>query len=307
MNSQGSALTALRAVQGILRWRRRGSLKCYFERKLLNYVWQKAWGRVSSRHAASSDPRVRDVGGPIRRSALTHDPDLLAAAVFPQNHNAHHHRAGQHNHPHIDRGRDARVDWTEMGINLGLDIGAISLKLAALGKPGIALSSRPLREPPAVPPHRLGGRPAGAFRLPPHRRQPHPVHLRSLREFYETVPSIALKAFASPDRAAAPSPRCWACSSKTSSAPSPHDRVGLPAGAHGIRDRRRELQIYSPGWRQHRGLRPLGRMRRRHGFVPRSAGAAHAVLGGRGGVRGLRAPVARRGSPDAARFSPRAT
>ncbi len=34
MNSQGSALTALRAVQGILRWRRRGRLKCYFERKL---------------------------------------------------------------------------------------------------------------------------------------------------------------------------------------------------------------------------------------------------------------------------------
>src|SRR5580658_8187969 len=31
MNSLRSALTALRAVRGVLRWRRRGSLKCYFE------------------------------------------------------------------------------------------------------------------------------------------------------------------------------------------------------------------------------------------------------------------------------------
>ena len=65
-----------------------------------------------------------------------------------------------------------------MGINIGLDIGAISLKLAALGRPAdrailetLCAGARPFRMAGT-------GAAAGAFRLPPHRRQPHPVHLR---------------------------------------------------------------------------------------------------------------------------------
>ena len=57
----------------------------------------------------------------------------------------------------------------------------------------------------------------------------------------------------------------------------------------------------------HRGLRPLGRMRRGHRVVSRSAGAAHAVFGGGSGRGGVQAACARRASPAAARYSPRAT
>ena len=70
-------------------------------------------------------------------------------------------------------------NWTEMGINIGLDIGAISLKLAALGKP----ADRPTLEAlcaahPGVPPDRARRPAAGALRLPAHRGQPDPIHLR---------------------------------------------------------------------------------------------------------------------------------
>jgi hypothetical protein len=109
-----------------------------------------------------------------------------------------------------------------LGINLGLDIGAISLKLAALGKTGGPRDpGTPLRGPVPVPPDGAPGDAAGAVGLPPHRRQPHSIHLRPAAEFYERCPKRAWKASASPAPAAAPSPRCWGCSSKTNSRPSP--------------------------------------------------------------------------------------
>ena len=58
---------------------------------------------------------------------------------------------------------------------------------------------------------------------------------------------------------------------------------------------------------RHRRLRPLGRVRGGHRLVPRSAGAAHEVLGGGSRRRWCARPVARRASPGAARCSPRAT
>ena len=173
-----------------------------------------------------------------------------------------------------------------MGINIGLDIGAISLKLAALGKSrGPAHPRVPLLRPSRVP-HACPGR-SGRWFSPITGASP-----------------------------AAPSnPPTTCCASSTT--PSRSDRVEgmrvtgsgsrtiakvlglffenefkaiarmigdvLSAGAHGFRDRRRKLQVHPPGGRQYRGLRPLRRMRRRHRLLSGPAGPAHAVLsGGRG-------------------------
>jgi predicted CoA-substrate-specific enzyme activase len=77
----------------------------------------------------------------------------------------------------------------EMGINIGLDIGAISLKLAALGKPGDRPVFESLRE--ARPDFRLATLGAQPLLLSEYRRiagSPIQATYDLLREFYDAVP-----------------------------------------------------------------------------------------------------------------------
>jgi len=86
-----------------------------------------------------------------------------------------------------------------MSINIGLDIGAISLKLAALGKPeDRAVLEALCGAKPAFRADGLGGAgraaaAAGAFGVPADRGQPDTEHLRLLQEFYEIVPEIRVE------------------------------------------------------------------------------------------------------------------
>ena len=196
-----------------------------------------------------------------------------------------------------------------MGINIGLDIGAISLKLAALGKP----QDRAVLEAlcAAQPEFRLTELDGAPLVLSDYRRiagSPIQSTYDLLQEFYETVPEDRVEGI----RVTGSGSRTIAkvlglfFENEFKAIARMHGRV-LPAGAHGVRNRRRKLEVHPPGGRQHRGLRPLGRMRGGHRVVPRPAGAAHAVFGGRSGRLVCRRPVARRGSPGAARCSPRAT
>ena len=110
-----------------------------------------------------------------------------------------------------------------MGINIGLDIGAISLKLAALGQPADRAILEPLcgRRPP-IPPERAGGRP---LVLSDYRRiagSPIQSTYDLLHEFYETVPEervegIRVTGSRQPHHRQDPG----AVSSKTNSRPSP--------------------------------------------------------------------------------------
>jgi len=67
-----------------------------------------------------------------------------------------------------------------MGINIGLDIGpsVSNWPLWASGRP--ADPRRPVCHPPAVPHDGTGSAAARPFRVPAHRWQPHSIHLRSV-------------------------------------------------------------------------------------------------------------------------------
>ena len=98
-----------------------------------------------------------------------------------------------------------------MGINIGLDIGAVSLKLAAIGAAGDheLLDRLTARNPDGFFPAEfpaataLAGRPLAALALPPHPGQPDAIHLRPAeRVLRARAGSRTSKAFASPARAA---------------------------------------------------------------------------------------------------------
>ena len=109
-----------------------------------------------------------------------------------------------------------------MGINIGLDIGAISLKLAALGKP----QDRPVLESlcAARPDFRLAELDGARWSSPTTAASPAAPSnppTTCCRNSTKPSPKTASRASASPVPAAAPSPRSWACFSRTSSKPSP--------------------------------------------------------------------------------------
>ena len=196
-----------------------------------------------------------------------------------------------------------------MGINIGLDIGAISLKLAALGKP----EDRPILEAlcAAHPEFRLialGERP---LVLSDYRRiagSPIQSTYDLLHEFYEIVPEDRVEGM----RVTGSGSRTIAkilglffenefkAIARMIGALYPEVRTVFEIGGESSK----YIRLENGG---HSGLRPLGRVRGGHGVVPRSAGAAHGVLGGRGRRPGVQRRVARRGSRGAARCSPRAT
>ena len=197
-----------------------------------------------------------------------------------------------------------------MGINIGLDIGAISLKLAALGKP----EDRAMLEAlcAAHPEFRLVGAAAAArWLLSDYRRisgSPIQSTYDLLREFYETVPEDRVEGM-----------RVTGSGSRTiakvlglffeNEFKAIARMIGavLSAGAHGLRDRRREFQVHPPGGRRHCGLRPLGRVRRRHRVVSSTSRRCACSTRWRRWATWCAAPGARRGSRAAARCSPRAT
>ena len=196
-----------------------------------------------------------------------------------------------------------------MGINIGLDIGAISLKLAALGKP----ADRPVLEAlcAAQPEFRLTELDGRPLVLSDYRRiagSPIQSTYDLLQEFYETVPEDRVEGI----RVTGSGSRTIAkvlglffenefkAIARMMAAFYPQVRTVFEIGGESSK----YIRLDAAGIV---GLRPLGRMRRGHRLVPRSAGAAHAVFGGGSGRRGAAAPVARRASPAAARCSPRAT
>ncbi len=207
-----------------------------------------------------------------------------------------------------------------MGINIGLDIGAISLKLAALGTP----EDRPLLETlcaakAVLPSPRLGrsGRAppaAGDLRVPAHRGQPHPVHFRPaagvLRDgLREADRRDTRNRLGQPDHRQDPGHLLR----ERIQGHRADDRRVLPAGAHGLRNRRRKLEVHPPGAAagqravRHRGLRPQRRVRRGHRLVPRPAGVPDELLDRGDRLDRLHGLAARRGSRDGARCSPSRT
>ena len=165
-----------------------------------------------------------------------------------------------------------------MGINIGLDIGAISLKLAALGT---ARRPSPARKPlcDERPSFRLLDWDApGGRRLPlvisDYRRiagSPIQSTFDLLQEFYETVPEKRIEGI-----------RVTGSGSRTiakilgiyfeNEFKAIARMIGAfyPAGADGLRNRRRELEVHPPGAAagqravRHRRLRPQRRVRGRH-------------------------------------------
>ena len=101
-------------------------------------------------------------------------------------------------------------NWTEMGINIGLDIGAISLKLAALGKP----ADRPILEAlcAAHPEFRLSALDGRPLVLSDYRR----ISGSPIQSTYDLLQRILRGRAGRPRRghprhrvaAAGPSPRC---------------------------------------------------------------------------------------------------
>jgi len=128
-----------------------------------------------------------------------------------------------------------------MGINIGLDIGAISLKLAALGQPeDRSLLVSFCKEKPCF---RLTEWDTPLV-LSDYRRiagSPIQSTFDLLQEFYEVIPKRRSTGYASRARAAGPSPRSWASTSRTSSSHRADDRELLSEGADGLRNRGREL------------------------------------------------------------------
>ena len=139
-------------------------------------------------------------------------------------------------------------------------------------------------------PDRVRRRSAGALRVPAHFRQPDPVHLRPVAGILQRGAGIGGGRHAG-HGLGQPHHRqgAGAVLRKRIQSHRHHDGRVLPAHPDAVRDWRRELQICPAGGLQYSGLRPVGRMRGGHRFVPRPAGAAHGVLGGgsgRGGVHG---------------------
>ena len=176
-----------------------------------------------------------------------------------------------------------------MGINIGLDIGAISLKLAALGKP----ADRPILEAlcAAHPEFRLIALDDRPLLLSDYRRisgSPIQSTYDLLREFYDVVPEDrveGMRVTGSGSRTIAKVLGLFFENEFKAIARMMGDL--LSRGADDLRNRRREFEVHPPGRRRHPGLRPLGRVRGRHGIFPRPAGAAHAVFGGRSGRPGV--------------------
>ena len=116
-------------------------------------------------------------------------------------------------------------DQTEMGIHIGLDIGAISLKLAALGNRKTVSCSGSLRGEAVVSADQWKrcGWQALPLLLSEYRRiagSPIQSTYDMLQEIYDSIPEEQIRASASPAPAAAPSPGFWASTSRTSSRPS---------------------------------------------------------------------------------------
>ena len=173
-----------------------------------------------------------------------------------------------------------------MGIQIGLDIGAISLKLAALGKP----EDRPLLHAltTANPNFRLIDWSGQPLVISDYRRiagSPIQSTFDLLQEFYDAVSEKRIEGI-----------RVTGSGSRTIAkilgiyfenefkAIARMMGAFYPRGAHGLRDRRGELEVHPPGTaagdgpRGDRRLRPQRRMRGRHGIVPGSAGPAHELL-----------------------------
>ena len=137
-----------------------------------------------------------------------------------------------------------------MGINIGLDIGAISLKLAASGKPGGPAdprnaSARPSREFRLAA---LGGRP---LVLSDYRR----IAGSPIQSTYDLLQRVLRRRprrprrrhprhrFGQPHHRQGPGPVLR----KRVQSHRPHDRRVLPARAHGVRNRRRKLEVHPAG------------------------------------------------------------
>ena len=135
-----------------------------------------------------------------------------------------------------------------MGINIGLDIGSISLKLAALGQP----ADRPILEPLSA-----AGRPfrqaAGALPLvlSEYRRiagSPIQSAYDLLHEFYDVVPEHRVEGIrVTGSRSRTIAKILGLYFRKRIQGHRPHDRRVLSARAYGLRDRRRKLQVHPPG------------------------------------------------------------
>ena len=174
----------------------------------------------------------------------------------------------------------------KMAINIGLDIGAISLKLAALGTAADrpALDS-PLRRQSRIPHER--GWVAGRWCFPHYRRiagSPIQSTYDLLHEFYASVPETRIEGI----RVTGSGSRTIAkvlglffenefkAIARMMGTFYPHVRTVFEIGGESSKYIRLEGG-------EHRRLRSVGRMRGRHRLVPRPAGAAHAVFGRRGG------------------------
>ena len=196
-----------------------------------------------------------------------------------------------------------------MGINIGLDIGAISLKLAALGNPGDKDALEALCQ--AQPQFCLAdfdGRPLVLSEY--HRIAGSPIQSTYdlLHEFYEAVPEERVEGI----RVTGSGSRTIAkvlglfyenefkAIARMMGAFYPQVRTVFEIGGESSKYIRLEAG------RDYR-LRPVGRVRGGDRVLSGSTGAAHAVLGGGSGRGGDARPSAPRASPGAARCSPRAT
>jgi len=196
-----------------------------------------------------------------------------------------------------------------MGINIGLDIGAISLKLAALGRP----QDRPIWKlcAPRSPNFRMAELNGAPLALSDYRRiagSPIPVHLRPVAGIPRNRPRRS-RGRHPPHRVGQPQPfpRFWACSSRTN-----FKAIARTLGAYIRRCARfsksaGKVEVTS-AWRA-RAIVDYDRSGECAAGTGSSSTSRRCAcsIPWKKWARCARRPVAPRASPGAARCSPRAT